>query len=185
MHPSFERVVTEYRAALEALSAEALERHPRGDPARWSPRQVVEHLRLTYRRSGSAFQERLEKGRITKSRSQPRQRLLQFVMLRLGYFPSGRAAPAMVWPRDAPSCEMDGGTLVGAFSHELDTMDGLLSRCERQFGGLKLTSHQVLGPLTAAEWRKFHVLHAQHHLKQIESASTSSDAISGRSSSTS
>ncbi|MGZ7099671.1 MAG: DUF1569 domain-containing protein [Candidatus Angelobacter sp.] len=29
--------------------------------------------------------------------------------------------------------------------------------------------HPVLGPLTAAEWRKFHLVHGLHHVKQIRS----------------
>jgi hypothetical protein len=27
--------------------------------------------------------------------------------------------------------------------------------------------HLILGPLTAAQWRKFHWIHGRHHVKQI------------------
>ena len=46
--------------------------------------------------------------------------------------------------------------------------DDAISRCEARFGaGAKLANHPVLGPLTARQWRTFHLVHARHHMKQI------------------
>jgi hypothetical protein len=47
-------------------------------------------------------------------------------------------------------------------------MDKLIGECEERFGsGRKLLDHPILGPLTGAQWRKFHLVHGRHHLKQI------------------
>jgi hypothetical protein len=47
-------------------------------------------------------------------------------------------------------------------------MDGLITQCETRFGrSTRILDHPVLGPLTARQWRKFHLAHAQHHVKQI------------------
>lgn len=48
-------------------------------------------------------------------------------------------------------------------------MDDFLTQCEEKFGTRKeLLDHPILGPLTGAQWRKFHVVHGRHHLKQIQ-----------------
>jgi len=47
-------------------------------------------------------------------------------------------------------------------------MDDMIARCEEKFGSSsKLLDHPILGPLTGAEWRKFHLVHGRHHVKQI------------------
>ncbi len=47
-------------------------------------------------------------------------------------------------------------------------MDDMIARCEEKFGlSRKLLDHPILGPLTGEEWRKFHLVHGLHHVKQI------------------
>jgi hypothetical protein len=47
-------------------------------------------------------------------------------------------------------------------------MDALIEECAERFGrGSKLLDHPILGPLTAAQWREFHLIHGLHHRKQI------------------
>jgi hypothetical protein len=51
---------------------------------------------------------------------------------------------------------------------KITEMDDMLARCEEKLGTrCKLLDHPILGPLTAAQWRKFHLLHGIHHVKQI------------------
>jgi hypothetical protein len=46
-------------------------------------------------------------------------------------------------------------------------MDTIIARCEEQIGSRRqLLDHPVLGPLTAAQWRKFHLVHGLQHVKQ-------------------
>jgi hypothetical protein len=30
-----------------------------------------------------------------------------------------------------------------------------------------MLDHPILGPLTVDQWRKFHVVHTEHHVRQI------------------
>jgi hypothetical protein len=47
-------------------------------------------------------------------------------------------------------------------------MDTIIERCETRFGhGVPLLDHPILGPLTAKQWKKFHLLHGMHHRKQL------------------
>ncbi|HEY3972851.1 MAG TPA: DUF1569 domain-containing protein [Candidatus Sulfotelmatobacter sp.] len=44
----------------------------------------------------------------------------------------------------------------------------MIARCEKQQGrSRKLLDHPILGPLTGNQWRKFHLVHGLHHVKQI------------------
>jgi hypothetical protein len=51
---------------------------------------------------------------------------------------------------------------------KIAAMDEIIARCEARFGSAKLLDHPILGPLTGPQWRKFHLIHGRHHVKQIE-----------------
>jgi len=73
----------------------------------------------------------------------------------------------MVTPGAEPDQSLDGTALASLLHAEMGTIDELLLPCEKRFGRQRLATHQVLGPLSASQWRKFHLVHARHHLKQI------------------
>src|SRR5271170_1465249 len=168
MYEPFEEVCARYARELRPFPAEALEIHPQGNPNRWNARQIVEHLVLTYKSSGSVLRQRLDKGRPTLARPTVKQRVPQFVLLGLGFMPSGRPAPASVRPGPVPDPVLDGMAQAALFRSELQRMDDLLEECEKRFGKQQMATHQILGPLSAKQWRRFHVVHAKHHLKQIK-----------------
>jgi hypothetical protein len=92
-----------------------------------------------------------------------RQRGRKLVVLGLSYMPPGREAPKLSRPRGAPVEKVR--VEIGP---KIAEMDELITRCEEKFGeGRKLLDHPIIGPLTGAQWRKFHVVHGWHHLKQI------------------
>ena len=169
MYAAFEEVCGRYALELRPFPAEALEIHPQGDLNRWNARQIVEHLVLTYKSSGSVLQQRLDKGRPTQARATIKQRIPQFVLLALGIMPSGRLSPASVTPAAAPGRSLDGAALADLLRSELQRLDELLVQCEKRFGKQQMATHQILGPLSAEQWRRFHVVHARHHLKQVKS----------------
>ena len=47
-------------------------------------------------------------------------------------------------------------------------IDELTRRGEELFGDQSAVSHSVLGPLSMQEWRRFHLIHGRHHVKQIQ-----------------
>ncbi len=167
MDPGLERLNDGYAKALKGRSAEDLEIHPASDPARWNGRQIVEHLILTYQSSVAVFCDRLAKARPTQSRPKPYQRVQQLFVCRFGYFPTGQTAPLGVIPAASPSEAFDGDALATMLQSELQSMDETLAVCEERFGKDRFATHQVLGPLSAEQWRRFHVAHGRSHLKQL------------------
>jgi hypothetical protein len=167
MHSSLEQLHAGYAEVLRGLSAQKIEVHPANDHARWNARQIVEHLILTYQSSSAVFRDRLAKARPTQSRPRPYQQIQQLFVCRFGYFPTGRIAPLGVAPGANASEPFDGDVLAAKLQSELQSMDDLLAFCEERFGKKRFASHQVLGPLSAEQWRKFHVAHGRSHLKQI------------------
>jgi hypothetical protein len=60
------------------------------------------------------------------------------------------------------------GTLAH-FRNTLSVMDERITRCEQEFGPrAKIGSHSIFGPLTAREWRRFHLVHTRHHARQVQ-----------------
>ena len=91
------------------------------------------------------------------------ERLKQFLVVRLGIFPSGRKAPAIVTPqrRRRPGCA--GADTERAGAHEGCYGGGRGAVGER---GTDWDAF-VLGPMNPAQWRKFHYLHGHHHVRQM------------------
>jgi hypothetical protein len=59
---------------------------------------------------------------------------------------------------------------MAEIGQKISEMDNNLAHFEEKFGSRrKLLDHPILGPLTAAQWRKFHLVHGLHHVKQIRS----------------
>jgi hypothetical protein len=167
MYPGLERLHGGYAQLLIGLSSQVLEIHPANDPARWNARQIIEHLILTYQSSSAVFRDRLAKDRPTQAQPKPYQRVQQFFVCQFGYFPAGRLAPPEVIP-SASACEpLTGDTLAADLQSNLQFMDEILVACEERFGEKKFATHQVLGPLSARQWRRFHVAHGRCHLKQL------------------
>jgi len=169
MHASLDELHASYAQLLQEQTAQALEVHPINDPSRWNARQIVDHLILTYRSSSAVFRERLAKGRPTQSKPGAYQSVQQFFVCRFGFFPTGRPAPPGVVPAAIPSEPLNGEALAANMQTELEAMDELLIACEEQFGARKFATHQILGPISVEQWRKFHVVHGAHHLKQLRS----------------
>ncbi len=167
MHSSLERLHASYAQTLRGRSCDALEINPGNEPTRWNARQIVEHLRLTYQSSSEVFRERLAKGRPAQSKPRTYQRVQQLFVCRFGYFPTGRPAPLEVIPALIASEPLDGSALSAKFHNDLRAMNELLIACEKLFGKRRFSTHQVLGPISANQWRRFHVAHGRHHLKQL------------------
>jgi Protein of unknown function (DUF1569) len=135
----------------------------KGAEGKWSSGQILEHLYLTYRGTNKGIAKCLEAGAPLATRATLKQRVQSFVVLDLGYFPNGRKSPERVIPRGM-ACE----EVSRAILPEIRQMQSGLADCERRFGArTKVLDHLILGPLTAGQWRKFHLMHGRHHARQI------------------
>ena len=89
--------------------------------------------------------------------------LSYLLVLRIGWVPSGRRAPAATVPAERPDPQAverqlrDGVARFLALEREL-----LPARATDLF-----VKNPALGDLTLPEWLRFHVRHCEHHTRQI------------------
>jgi len=92
-----------------------------------------------------------------------KERFGAFVVVGLGYFPTGRTAPEYVQPKGMPAAD-----IVDASRAALVEFDAAATRCAGRFGqGRKVSNHPILGPFSVRQWRRFHRIHTRHHMKQV------------------
>src|ERR1700690_483096 len=159
MHSKLTQLRSILADALRDLTPEKLTRHPEG---KWSPAQILEHLNISYTGTIKGFERCLQSGATQASPDRVRMRWPRIVVVNVGYFPPGRKSPERALPRGAPP-EKVTAEILG----NVTRMGDLIQECEARFGRHPVVDHPVLGPLTAAEWRKFHLVHGKHHAKQI------------------
>jgi Protein of unknown function (DUF1569) len=128
---------------------------------KWSTAEVLEHLALAFRSTSKAMERAMEHGAAT-TKATPKQWLATLLVVKLGYFPSGRPAPEWTLPRG-----LDAALAVEATRAALLEMDGKIAAAQAKFGKGVIAVHPIIGPLTARQWRKFHWSHTRHHMKQI------------------
>ena len=154
------RLQREIDSAVEGLSKEQLTWHPDG---KWCVGEILEHLYLTYTGTTKGFGRVMEAGKSLARKSTLRDRSRAFVVVGLGYMPGGREAPPMARPRGTSS-----ETVFAQIGPKLKEMDETMTRCAEKFGSrMKLLDHPFIGPLSVDQWRKFHLVHGMHHVKQI------------------
>jgi hypothetical protein len=170
VHPLLDQIRELLTAPLAGRSAEQLGRHPANDPTRWSALQVVEHLSATWHSTANGIEDRLRKDRPLRTRPTFAQRCMQLAVCECGFFPKGRKAPLPVQPGEANGEPLSGDELIARFSASLAAMDLTLSRIEPQAKRAPVLTHFLLGPLNVQQWRRFHRVHARHHIAQIERA---------------
>jgi Protein of unknown function (DUF1569) len=165
---SFQKMSDAYAAKLAGMSREMCQMHPQGDASVWSLQDVVEHLVLTYRGSVAPMEKYLQRGLPTVRKADWKQLAARTVVVGLGRFPRGTPAPEFVCPGRSRFAAMEGVELGVLLNEELNRLDSQLLACERAFGARSFAPHFRLGPLSAKQWRKFHLVHGWHHLAQLE-----------------
>jgi hypothetical protein len=160
MDSRLDKLKDSLESAVEGMSSEQLSWHL---PGKWSAAKVLEHLYLTYTGTIKGLERVMTSGKPLATRASIVQRLLTFAVVGLGHMPAGRKAPAIVQPKGLSAEQVR--TEIGA---KLVAMDAIIAQCEARFGRqVKLLDHPILGPLTAPQWRKLHLVHGRHHQKQL------------------
>ncbi len=166
MHPDLSKLDAGLAGALLGLTPSQTQAVPSAELHKWSIQQIAEHLLQTYRGSLTAIVARVERGSVTRAQPSLRQRLGQFRILSLGCFPHGRLAPAAVSPTQ-PVTIRGGDDLLTRLNVEILKLDQATAHGERLFGHRRAVSHLILGPLSMQQWRRFHLVHGLHHIRQI------------------
>jgi hypothetical protein len=148
---------------LDATRGAGDESKVRRDPRQWSVVEIVEHLTRSYSGTAKGFERCLEKGASLASATSLKQRIQQFALINLGYFPEGRQAPKHI----LPTGELDLGAVLDAVRRDLARLDESALRTRQALGGGKMLDHPILGALNIDQWLKFHVVHTAHHARQI------------------
>lgn len=160
MDPRLEKLRRQIASAIEGLSPEQLIRHA---PGKWSVAEILEHLYLTYTGTIKGCGRLLEAGKPLATKSTWKQRAQTFIVVSLGYMPTGREAPDRARPRGTPPDKV-----TAEIASALNEMDRVLTDCAAKFGPqAKLMDHPFLGPFSIQQWRKFHLVHGLHHVEQI------------------
>lgn len=155
-----QRLRTEIASAIDGISPDDLARHTEG---KWSIAEILEHLYLSYTGTVKGFERCMEQGKPLARKLVFSDFIKIFVVTKLGYFPGGRKSPKQAAPRATPAEEF-----LPNLSSAIAKLDETISRCEERLGkNERLLDHPILGPLTGDEWRKFHLVHGRHHLRQI------------------
>ena len=160
MDPHLHRLHDAIHSVVTTLNSEGLTWRP---PGKWSAGEILEHLYLTYTSSVKGFSRTLESG-VTGKRPSLKQRVMAFAVLELGYFPEGVQAPAFTRPKGSAL-----QSVLAEIGPKIVEMDAIMRDCEAKFGSQpRILEHPFLGAFSVAQWRKFHLRHGMHHLKQIE-----------------
>ena len=160
MDPHLATLQRAIASAIDGLSPEQLAWHP---PQKWCAAEILEHLYLTYTGTTKGFSRIFEAGELRAIRPTLKNRAQTVIVLGLGYLPSGRKSPPQAQPRGLPAPQV-----ASEIAAKIAEMDEVIARCQEKFGSrAKVLNHPFLGPFSTAQWRKFHLVHGLHHVKQI------------------
>lgn len=160
MHPKLARLQNVLSDAIRGVTPEQMAVHAEG---KWSSAEILEHLNLTYVGTIKNLERCLANNEPRVKGDRSKNRLPRLLVTRLGFFPGGRESPERARPRGTPAEQV-----TGEIMQNLARMDEVITQCESRFPPrAPIADHPILGPLTAVEWRGFHVTHGKHHVRQI------------------
>ena len=161
MHPITKQIRDAIANSTEGLSEAQMRQHPEG---KWDTAAILEHLALTYGSTARIMQKCVKEGKPLGTSATLKHRVARGLVLRLSYIPTGRKAPKHVVPAGIGATEARDLVFTN-----LEKMDAAFAECEQRFGNkVKIADHPVLGPIALSGWRKFHLLHTRHHMKQVD-----------------
>lgn len=160
LSPMLRQALEEIESATRGMTDEQMQWRPEG---KWSAVELVEHLALAYSRSAAGMRKAISEAPAAARKATPKERLGKLLLFRFRYIPHGRKAPEAIHPKG-----LKVGDALAAARRGLELVDHTISDCEKQFGaGTPVYVHPVLGPLTASQWREFHLVHTLHHMRQV------------------
>ncbi len=135
----------------------------RGRPGVWSPGEIVAHVAVSIALSVDGLDSRRGKPPMRRRRRLPYQLVAKALVLGAGWFPVRRTAPENARPVTRPDRAGTEAQLRESVAR-FERLAAELLPARRHDLFLK---HPVFGDLTVEEWRRFHVVHAEHHRKQL------------------
>lgn len=160
LSPILQSALTAVRGAVAGMTEEQMAWHPEG---KWSAAEILEHLALAYSRTTDRINLLLQQELAEMPRRTVKEWIGGIVVLKVGYIPPGRKAPEVLVPNGMSPAEAR-----SCIEEKLSYLDAAMKDCEKRLGDkTNVFVHSLLGPLSLAQWRRFHYVHTQHHVKQI------------------
>jgi hypothetical protein len=148
-------------SATAQLTEEQMRLHP---PGKWDTAAILEHLALTFSSTARVMSKCMAEGQPSATSSTLKNHVARLLVVRFSFIPEGRKAPKQVMPAGS----MSGNEARELIKANLRMMDRVLTDCEARFGSsTPVANHPVLGGIPVKHWRKFHLLHTLHHMKQV------------------
>jgi hypothetical protein len=135
---------------------------------RWCAQQVIEHLILTFHLTTESVGKQLKSGRVPKNRRNLLKFILRMQTIGLGYMPDGVPAVHAVRPNEF--VPQSGSLIAQRFMDAAEAMDVTLVAARRKFGIQACGEHPFFGVMRVDEWRRYHAIHAAHHMPQLQAA---------------
>jgi hypothetical protein len=151
---------------LESASVEELQVIPGISAQYWCGQQVVEHLLMTIERSKLELTKRLEQRRSKMPQRSFLQTVIKSHLFWFRSMPRGILSPRSLRPTEWPP--KSGYELEEQLLSAISELDGVLVNSRRAFGMEPCGEHWMYGPLRVEDWRAYHAIHIQHHLKQLK-----------------
>ena len=123
---------------------------------------------LTYKVTTEEVTRQLAKGQASRRRRSLLETFLRLQALGLGVMPHWIPATPRLKPREYEP--LAGPELGKRLMEKAEEMDVLLATARRKFGIQACGKHPFYGSLRVDEWRRYHALHAKHHLRQLKQA---------------
>lgn len=162
--PDLRRIREVLELETRALQPPDFERHR---PGQWSTSQILEHLARTYAGTAYVFEKCLKDGAPRGAAPAATQRLWSFLVVTIGYLPSGVNAPEMTRPHG-----LAGDQALQFARESLEGLDAAATGCLQRFGPrVRVANHPILGGFTVPQWCRFHWVHTRHHLRHIRARS--------------
>jgi hypothetical protein len=168
MHPVLNSALEPLAQLMESVTQEEAQVPPVPGQGRWSAQQIMEHLILSYQLTSSVVSRQLKSGRVSKHRRSILEFILRVQTIGLGYMPAG--IPAIRAVRPGHSTPQPGSVIAKRFLEAAEEMDAKLVSGRKKFGIEVCGEHPMFGVMRVDEWRRYHAIHAKHHVKQLRNA---------------
>jgi glutathione S-transferase len=160
MDSQLQKAYDAIQAATSELTEAQMRQHP---PGKWDTAAILEHLALTFSSTARVMSKCIAEGKPLGTSSTLKHHVARMFVVRFSYIPTGRKAPKQVVPAG-----ISGNEARELIKANLRNMDKALTQCEERFGSsVSIADHPVLGPIPVKHWRRFHLLHTLHHMKQV------------------
>ena len=135
-------------------------------PGKWSPSQVVEHVRRSLEEgaNGVAGTSSIQTSSVVLMLLRPVARLYFKRVVKTGEFPTGFKAHKMMDPVTGPATPAEARVRLEEAFANFD------QACRRQAARGQPVANSVFGTVSVEDYVRFNAIHTRHHCKQMPAA---------------